>query len=227
MFLNFTQISKSKSPLSTTVTWHFILAISTWFYEVFSPTRRMAFQQAKSSLRRRGLETTRFLSCLWKRLRKFFLIKGFRIEVYEAWRAQMTKMLSSKESQVLRLLSPCQPARWTAKGQPSRQTETILGRNLTQKQSCFRTCLLSPGSSLKSIFFWEIRWVPQFGIFHSFGKFKCIKNKTQRFLRGSWRTCMKKKNKTECSYFNISRKSSVWNVSQIEEIVHVNFIQSL
>lgn len=159
-FLNFTQISKSKSPLSTTVMWHFTLAISMWFYEVFSPNWRMPSTSAsKKQLEEKGIGNTKIPELPLKKAQEFFLTKGFRVEAYEAWRAQMAKMLS-KGSQVLGLLSPCQPARWTAKGQPSRQAERILGRNLTQRQSCFKTCLLSPLSSVKSIFFWEIRWVP-------------------------------------------------------------------
>lgn len=78
---------------------------------------------------------TKTLGLPLKKAQGIFMPKGFRIQPEEA-QESWTKL--PEGSQVFRLLSLCQPARWVARGQPNGQAGRILGRNLTQRQGCFK-----------------------------------------------------------------------------------------
>lgn len=110
-----------------------------------------------------------------------------------------------KGSQVFSLLSLCPPARRVARGQPNGQAGRILGRNLTQRQGCFKNL---------PTFDWDFIEISKFlgnmitlviWYFPFFWKINACKIFKKIFLSRSHGGYAEK----ECKYFNIARKSSI------------------
>jgi len=171
-FLNFTQISKSKSPLSTTVMWHFTLAISMWFYEVFSPNWRMPSTSAsKKQLEEKGIGNTKIPELPLKKAQEFFFDNG--IQSWGLWSLKSSdgqdalKGISS--SWALESLSACQvdcqgPAQqtsWENTGQKP-NTKAKLFQNLSAFSSVLSEINIFLGNTMSSIiwhfpFLWKFQ----------------------------------------------------------------------
>lgn len=175
------------------------------FLKTFSHLLReyLAVYQLERNLLKRALESPRLLSCFWKRLREFICQKDSEFSPRKLGILDQV----AKGTQVFRLLSLCQPAGWVARGQPDGQAGRILGRNLTQRQGCFKNL---------PTFDWDFTEISKFlrnvmmlaiWYFPFLWKINAYKILKKIFLsRGHSGYAQKE---LEYKYFNIAHKSSI------------------